>query len=48
MRGLLFEHRKRKMIKFIAILENEGIDPQQVKLVRHQHGGYGLTPYQLW
>lgn len=38
------------MIKFNALLRDEGLDPRQVRLVRHQdkrHKGRP-TPYQLW
>ncbi len=38
------------MIRFNALLRNEGIDPAHVKLVRHQDTRYPerQTPYQLW
>jgi hypothetical protein len=38
------------MIKFNTLLRDEGLNPSDVKLVRHQtpSGGGRLTPYQLW
>jgi len=36
------------MIGFNALLRDEGIDPAEVKLVRHQDWRYETTPYQLW
>ena len=37
------------MIKFNALLRDEGVDPTDVKLVRHQAALKGRpTPYQLW
>lgn len=36
------------MIKFNAILEDEGISPADVKLVRHQDDRFEITPYQVW
>ena len=36
------------MIGFNALLQNEGIDPAEVKLVRHQDWRHTTTPYQLW
>jgi hypothetical protein len=38
------------MIGFNTFLESEGIDPTEVKLVRHQDTRIpgSLTPYQLW
>lgn len=36
------------MITFNAILETEGLSPDDVKLVRHQSTKHLVTPYQLW
>jgi hypothetical protein len=36
------------MIGFNALLQSEGIDPAEVKLVRHQDWRHASTPYQLW
>src|SRR6266566_4493439 len=38
------------MIGFNALLRDEGVDPADVKLVRHQdtHHAARVTPYQLW
>lgn len=38
------------MIRFNTFLRDEGVDPAEVKLVRHQDTRYPgrLTPYQLW
>jgi hypothetical protein len=38
------------MVGFNVLLQNEGIDPGHVKLVRHQDTRYAgsLSPYQLW
>ncbi|MBZ5525452.1 MAG: GIY-YIG nuclease family protein [Acidobacteriia bacterium] len=37
------------MLTFNAILRHEGIDPKQVRLVRHQDTRPGrITPYNLW
>ena len=37
-----------EMIGFNALLRDEGIDPADVKLVRHQDWRHAETPYQLW
>ena len=38
------------MIRFNALLRDEGIDPADVKLVRHQDTRLSarITPYKLW
>lgn len=38
------------MIRFNALLRDEGIDPRDVKLVRHQDTRHaeGVTPHKLW
>ena len=36
------------MIEFNALLRDEDIKPQDVKLVRHQHTRWPLRPYQVW
>lgn len=36
------------MIGFNALLRDEGIDPADVKLVRHQDWRHATTPYQRW
>ena len=36
------------MITFNSILGNEGLEPTDVKLVRHQDTRHAITPYQLW
>jgi hypothetical protein len=38
------------MIRFNALLRDEGVDPADVKLVRHQDTRHAarVTPYQLW
>lgn len=36
------------MITFNSILADEGLDPYDVKLVRHQDKRHAVTPFQLW
>jgi hypothetical protein len=36
------------MIKFNSLLKDEGIDPAEVKLVRHQDTRWTPGAYQLW
>lgn len=36
------------MISLNTILENEGLNPKNVKLVRHRDRRFSITPYQLW
>jgi hypothetical protein len=38
------------MLRFNTLLHDEGVDPKNVKLVRHQDSRAedGCTPYELW
>lgn len=45
------QHQDNQMLQFNTLLMEEGIEPADVRLVRHQdtrHGKGHLTPFDLW